>query len=193
MSAIHAFLKKKPTLPFLKKPAPAPKPEQPKPAGTLLFRFGDSKNTAIEIASNPRFEEKHEMFGPPCEILPHLYLGSVYNAVKQEVLDNHNITAIINVAEECPNAKLETFSGRYLMLVVEDMVNEPQYHIFEQAFDMIAECEASGTRCMVHCMRGRSRSATIVIGYLMARWAGRHVLRFHYHRLTFTYSGRACL
>lgn len=153
----------------------------------------------------PRDIEETDGYGPPTEILPHLFLGSMSNASRSSVLAQHSITYILNVAEESsytPHAQV-----CYLKLVVDDMVDEQshQYDTFEEAYKFIGippllkpqdstahttppsvhttppspHYTTSQTRpliqvtdkakeengvCLVHCMRGRSRSATIVIG-----------------------------
>jgi len=107
-------------------------------------------------------------FGPPSEILPgFLYLGAYSNICNND-LTQHAITYVLNVASEC-NYELQNMN--YLKLIVDDMVPDGshQHDLFERAFQFIDKAKEENRVCLVHCMRGRSRSAAIVIGYLMSR------------------------
>lgn len=133
--------------------------------------------------------------GPATKIRDHLYLGSVFDI--QTILNEHQIqeeirkgennnnnsektnkttivspwSHILNVAEEASDS-LPSSLAKTTKMIVNDLVNEEedlkqQWLVFEKAFAFIEEAKNTNGICMVHCMRGRSRSASIVIAYLM--------------------------
>jgi len=98
----------------------------------------------------------------PTEILPHIYLGSEMNARKNDILLNLGITHILNVAEEIKPGKESLFKRLHVKL--KDI---PEENIdFEEIFKFIDGMTPSD-KILIHCMAGISRSATIVIGYIM--------------------------
>eukprot|EP01112_Ceratiomyxa_fruticulosa_P022589 TRINITY_DN8321_c0_g2_i1.p1 TRINITY_DN8321_c0_g2~~TRINITY_DN8321_c0_g2_i1.p1 ORF type:complete len:229 (+),score=58.41 TRINITY_DN8321_c0_g2_i1:52-687(+) len=128
-------------------------------------------NEYYEQLDDPAFVRGSKQYGPPTEILPHVFLGSGYNAKDQSIIDAVGIGYILNVADEIDDKPPKWYKGKYLKMVIQDHVEEhkPQYATFEKLFEIFDECEKSGTKCLIHCARGRSRSATVVIAYLMQR------------------------
>ena len=59
---------------------------------------GGSSNEIYRL----NLEDNLDVFGPPTEILPFLYLGSASNA-KSHKLKQHSISSVLNVAVECNN------------------------------------------------------------------------------------------
>jgi len=104
----------------------------------------------------------------PSQILDHVYLGD-YGSVRQEsLMKKMKVGWILNTADECPLQEYPQISS--LQLIVEDhLLKGNQFDLFEKAFQFIDESKKSEKVCYVHCMRGRSRSASIVIAYLMNR------------------------
>lgn len=99
------------------------------------------------------------------EIIPGLYLGSLQAAIIPEYLNAHNISAILQV---CPayNEQLDLDIER-LIIPVEDT---PETNLFELFIDMcewIDERLKKNLNVLIHCRAGISRSATIVIAYIM--------------------------
>ena len=102
-------------------------------------------------------------------ILPHLLLGNEAAAHSRDFLRERNVAAIINVTPtENPHRRiLERKGVALLQLPVLDNKTADLYASFEAAIAFIRQ-QRSDERCvLVHCHQGTSRSATIVIAFLM--------------------------
>jgi len=98
-------------------------------------------------------------------ILPELYLSSVDVAAELTQIETLGITHVLNVASN----KIEYFADKLIYKHVRIM-DLPQTHLtkyFPECFQFINDAISSGGRVLVHCMAGVSRSAAVVIGYLM--------------------------
>jgi len=111
---------------------------------------------------------KRPAHGYPSEILPfQLYLGDHYHAEDPLVIQNLKITHIINATNSC-EAKFLNKGVLYLRLGVEDLETEDLSKHFSKAYEFLTEALSSDkNRVLVHCARGISRSATIVIMFIM--------------------------
>jgi len=94
-----------------------------------------------------------------------LYLGDYRNATSKSWLAKHNISHVVNCAKE----HQEYFPDRlvYLSLHLDDSEEQVIYHVLEQSYQFIKEALEKGGSVLVHCHAGISRSASIVIYYLM--------------------------
>ncbi|GMP66657.1 hypothetical protein CsSME_00026930 [Camellia sinensis var. sinensis] len=96
----------------------------------------------------------------PSEILPEfLYLGSYDNASRSELLKTQGISRILNTVPSCQNLYKNSFTYHCL----QDDKSLP----FDDAIQILEQCEKDRARVLVHCMSGKSRSPAIVIAYLM--------------------------
>jgi len=96
-----------------------------------------------------------------------LHLGDVSATEDQAYLQKHNISCILTVAD-CELASLSQNLIEYHKIVRAD--DTPTFRLMEfftDCFQFIHEHRSNGRSVLVHCMGGVSRSATIVIGYLM--------------------------
>lgn len=129
-----------------------------------------------EPADNPEWETYHQLRKIPIEvkgncpsqILPYLFLGG-FDAARPNVLEEHNITAVVNLCA----GKTETIEkdGRTFMKI--NAADDPEFDMskhFESTYDFINENISKKQNVLVHCMAGVSRSATIVIVYLVRKY-----------------------
>ncbi|KAA1086665.1 tyrosine/serine/threonine protein phosphatase pps1 [Puccinia graminis f. sp. tritici] len=129
----------------------------------------------------------------PSRILPFVYLGNLNHASNALMLKALGITHVVSMGESAlvpppQNSRFispftnasqsnvvnslwhECASGQIDVLdmkgVADDGIDSIRPHI-ERAMEFIEKCRLAGGKVLVHCRVGVSRSATIVIGYVM--------------------------
>jgi len=110
----------------------------------------------------------------PPQILPHVFIGSVYFARDKSILKALNIKYILNVAQECNNHfESDAELGiQYLKIGMVDNVS-PNNNItvyFNDCFAFLEKARNENARAFVHCVQGVSRSATVAIAYLIKHY-----------------------
>jgi len=102
------------------------------------------------------------------EILDWLYLGGLRNANNlKELTTRTNISYILNAACEVQNYFPDQF--QYLKLDMEDTLDFDIHTYFDRASDFLELVRVNGGRAFVHCQQGISRSASLVIAYLISK------------------------
>jgi len=134
----------------------------------LKVRFGD--DVIGENGYSKSFVDKCTLqtFGqlePPSEIIPGLHLGTEYNASNQRELIQLGVKVIVNVTNEVENFFPNTFDYHKISLVDKPTSNLQEH--FDAAVDKIENAMKNKQGVLVHCQRGISRSASIVIVYIM--------------------------
>lgn len=120
----------------------------------------------------PMVQYEYALKDPNLIVRPFLYLGSAYGMRNPSLLEYLGITHVLNMAMELPMS-YEIINNPRIKLKHIFADDSERYNIrydFDQAFDFIDEARAQGGKVLVHCMMGISRSATIVIAYLMSRY-----------------------
>ena len=115
----------------------------------------------------PAPEEESPKDYAPFHILPHLYLGCRKIASNLHSLKEHRITRILNVTNSIPNQFQDLEGFKYKQIAVEDVHEVDMLKQLPEAFSFIEEAKRRGEKVLVHCHAGMSRSATVVIAYLM--------------------------
>jgi protein-tyrosine phosphatase len=106
------------------------------------------------------------------DILGCLSLGSWRDAADPEKLKARGITHVLNVAKEVPPSSereaMESGDFCHKTIPLVDCHSQNIDEHFEDAFTFIQDARAQNGKVLVHCRRGISRSAAIVVGYLMS-------------------------
>jgi protein-tyrosine phosphatase len=96
-------------------------------------------------------------------IISNLYLGGEVDSRNPQLVQN---ATVINVAAEISKTP---YAEKYIYIPCDDNnFNIKQY--FNQTFSIIDRELKAGKNVLVHCYAGVSRSATIVIAYLMRKY-----------------------
>jgi hypothetical protein len=100
----------------------------------------------------------------PINIIGGLYLGSEDTARDPRILLQYGIEAIINVAKECSiDPPFDTFN----QIQFEWTHDEDISQTIDRAIDLILYYQEKEMPILIHCHQGLSRSAALVIGYIM--------------------------
>ena len=112
------------------------------------------------------YEEYAWFFGSPSHIIDNLYLGSAFNAASYYDLKENNIKVILNVTKEISKYYPDDFV--YFNYNIYDNNEESIGDYLEKAYQDIKKYQAEYPgNILVHCYMGASRSATIILYYLM--------------------------
>ena len=99
------------------------------------------------------------------EIIEGVYLGNINSAYDIEKLKELGITHIISVLAGFIAPYPEEF--KYLQLNALDTVNTKLSDEFENTNEFINDAFENKGKILIHCMAGRSRSATILIAFII--------------------------
>ncbi len=99
-----------------------------------------------------------------------LFLTCFNVACEWKVINNSRISHIVNATQECYNL-YEKEGIKYLKLDILDEDDKKIHKYFKTAYEFINNAleEHPSHGVLVHCAQGKSRSATIVIMFLMRK------------------------
>lgn len=103
--------------------------------------------------------------GNMAKITDYLYLGGLTAAKKEDLLKENGITCVISAALESPELTYESITCTRIKLEDNPTCNIGIY--FDLVADKIEKVRRERGKVLVHCIAGISRSATLVLAYLM--------------------------
>ena len=124
------------------------------------------------------FEKLAAVFQPPTRIFTceftgaSLYLGSAYNAAHEQSLEEHTIRHILNVSQSIPCWHVGI---QYFRVPARDVAGASLFFNEAHAYETLQFIHSQLMRkrnVLVHCQFGSSRSAAVVLFYLMWRRQG---------------------
>ena len=115
------------------------------------------------------FNDMYNLFTNPTHIIDNIYIGNAYNAADYYTLKKLGIKKIVNVSEEISNyfpSEFEYYNIK--VLDNEDGRLKPHYNKFISFTNQSNKSDDDkDNNILVHCFMGSSRSATLVVLYLM--------------------------
>ncbi len=112
------------------------------------------------------WSECSTVLSPPTHVVGNIYLGSAYNAASFYKLKEMDIKVIFNVTKEIRNYYPDDFT--YINYTIYDNNQHSIYEFLEEAYQKIKHYEEhTNGSILIHCFMGASRSASVVIYYLM--------------------------
>ncbi|CAM9305611.1 unnamed protein product [Phaeothamnion confervicola] len=102
----------------------------------------------------------------PAQILPYLYIGSIGAAFDLPVLQDLGITHII-----CAGPKLPELFPEHIVYLRVHLADRPGDDLLchvPATIGFITGAARGGGKTLVHCLQGRSRSAALILAYLVA-------------------------
>lgn len=118
----------------------------------------------------PLYRQLGYFYSDPTEILYGLFLGSCYNAFNFQELKKENINVIINVTEEIENFHQDNLMMTYYRYPIKDNNLDDISEILDETCQIIEHHLEKQDKILVHCFMGASRSASIIIYYVMRKF-----------------------
>jgi predicted protein tyrosine phosphatase len=113
---------------------------------------------------------QEQLLFQPDHVIDNVYIGGFRCAMNLELLKVNNISRVLVCGRglSCP---FRVQGIEYLQFHLDDDDEQNISHCFDPAYKFITECvkgeDDYGGNVLIHCYAGVSRSATIVIAYLM--------------------------
>jgi len=107
------------------------------------------------------------------EVSPHIFISDWYTSNKFDILKQYNIKGIITVEKLQKPQQFTNFIKEnnidFIQIFLDDTPTENIDNYFDNTFSFIDDLVKKDQNVLVHCRAGISRSATIVLNYLIRK------------------------
>ena len=128
----------------------------------IIISYQNPTNDLLKDETDEEYLEREGFFPFASKITDKIYLGSVLNAWDKWELQYDNISHVLCCAKELKDYYPDNFE--YKLLHLSDV---PKEDIVRYFYDSIKFIDSATRNVFVHCIVGKSRSASNVIAYLM--------------------------
>jgi len=135
--------------------------------GILKIELYQNENNSTRIyPASGYYNEYTTFYSEPTHVVDNIYLGSAFNAATYDTLKKFNIKVIMNATSEISNYYPRDFS--YIRYELYDNNKHSIKKYLEKSFnDIKYHQEHTNGNILIHCFMGASRSASIVLYYLI--------------------------
>jgi protein tyrosine phosphatase len=137
----------------------------------ITIYYWNKESQSVTSYKNPPLIKPHVPLTTKTldQIIPHLFLGNLEDASDINLLNKYDIKYIINISG-FENKFPKKFV--YYKININDSPNENIFRYFRETGEFINNAVSTGKNILVHCHAGISRSASIIIAYLIS-WTNR--------------------
>jgi len=99
-------------------------------------------------------------------VMPGIYIGSIIAAWNAEALSALGITDVLDISRK----KYERHEDKFKYWIITDVKDNPTVNLtryFRKSIEYFDQIEQAGGSVFVHCHWGQSRSATLILAYMM--------------------------